>query len=97
MMVVLFSGKQRMNEDYDKWEDNSEAHEALRLGLIALSERLERVESAVSTIMHIMDAKWDIIWYDGGDPQSLIQEDINGKNEEVADRSEHDRDDSKED
>ena len=86
-----------MNEDYDKWQDNTEAHEAIRLSLIALSERLERVENAVSTIMGIMDAKWDIIWYNGGDPQSLQQEDINGKNEEVADRSEHDRDDSKED
>ena len=52
-----------MNEDYNKWQDNTEAHEAIRLGLIALSERLERVENAVSTIMGIMDAKWDIIWY----------------------------------
>ena len=80
-----------MSEDYNKWQDNTEAHEALRLGLIALSERLERVENAVSTIMGIMDAKWDIIWYNGGDPQSLTQEDINGKNEEVNDGSEHDR------
>ena len=86
-----------MNEDYNKWQDNTEAHEALRLGLIALSERLERVENAVSTIMGIMDAKWDIIWYNEGDPQSLIQEDINGKNEEVFDGSEHDRDNSEED
>lgn len=86
-----------MNEDYNKWQDNTEAHEALRLGLIALSERLERVENAVSTIMGIMDAKWDIIWYNGGDPQSLQQEDINGKNEEVFDGSEHDRDNSEED
>lgn len=86
-----------MNEDYDKWQDNTEAHEAIRLGLIALSERLERVENAVSTIMGIMDAKWDIIWYNGGDPQSLQQEDINGKNEEVFDGSEHDRVSSEED
>ena len=86
-----------MNEDYNKWQDNTEAHEALRLGLIALSERLERVENAVSTIMGIMDAKWDIIWYNEGDPQSLIQEDINGKNEEVFDGSEHDRVNSEED
>jgi len=86
-----------MNEDYNKWQDNTEAHEALRLGLIALSERLERVENAVSTIMGIMDAKWDIIWYNGGDPQSLQQEDINGKNEEVFDGSEHDRNNSEED
>ena len=86
-----------MNEDYNKWQDNTEAHEALRLGLIALSERLERVENAVSTIMGVMDAKWDIIWYNEGDPQSLIQEDINGKNEEVFDGSEHDRDNSEED
>ena len=86
-----------MNEDYNKWQDNTEAHEALRLGLIALSERLERVENAVSTIMGIMDAKWDIIWYNGGDPQSLQQEDINGKNEEVVDGSEHDRVNSEED
>lgn len=86
-----------MNEDYNKWQDNTEAHEAIRLGLIALSERLERVENAVSTIMGIMDAKWDIIWYNGGDPQSLTQEDINGKNEEVIDRSEHDRVNSEED
>ena len=86
-----------MNEDYNKWQDNTEAHEALRLGLIALSERLERVENAVSTIMGIMDAKWDIIWYNGGDPQSLQQEDINGKNEEVFDGSEHDRDSAEED
>ena len=76
-----------MNEDYNKWQDNTEAHEAIRLGLIALSERLERVENAVSTIMGIMDAKWDIIWDNGGDPQSLQQEDINGKNEEVFDGS----------
>jgi len=86
-----------MNEDYHKWQDNTEAHEALRLGLIALSERLERVENAVSTIMGIMDAKWDIIWYNGGDPQSLQQEDINGKNEEVFDGSEHDRVSAEED
>ena len=86
-----------MNEDYNKWQDNTEAHEAIRLGLIALSERLERVENAVSTIMGIMDAKWDIIWYNEGDPQSLIQEDINGKNEEVFDGSEHDRVNSEED
>lgn len=86
-----------MNDDYDKWQDNTEAHEAIRLGLIALSERLERVENAVSTIMGIMDAKWDIIWYNGGDPQSLQQEDINGKNEEVFDGSEHDRVSSEED
>lgn len=86
-----------MSEDYNKWQDNTEAHEALRLGLIALSERLERVENAVSTIMGIMDAKWDIIWYNGGDPQSLTQEDINGKNEEVNDGSEHDRVNSEED
>lgn len=86
-----------MNEDYDKWQDNTEAHEAIRLSLIALSERLERVENAVSTIMGIMDAKWDIIWYNGGDPQSLQQEDINGKNEEVFDGSEHDRVNSEED
>ncbi|AGH56491.1 hypothetical protein CPTG_00200 [Cyanophage Syn2] len=86
-----------MNEDYDKWQDNTEAHEAIRLSLIALSERLERVENAVSTIMGIMDAKWDIIWYNGGDPQSLQQEDINGKNEEVFNGSEHDRVNSEED
>ena len=86
-----------MNEDYDKWQDNTEAHEAIRLGLIALSERLERVENAVSTIMGIMDAKWDIIWYNGCDPQSLQQEDINGKNEEVFDGSEHDRVSAEED
>jgi len=86
-----------MNEDYNKWQDNTEAHEAIRLGLIALSERLERVENAVSTIMGIMDAKWDIMWYNGSDPQSLNQEDINGKNEEVTDGSEHDRVSAEED
>ena len=86
-----------MNEDYNKWQDNTEAHEALRLGLIALSERLERVENAVSTIMGIMDAKWDIIWYNEGDPQSLQQEDINGKNEEGFDGAEHDRGSAEED
>ena len=98
MMDVLFSGNQRMSEEqYDKWEDNSEAHEALRLCLIALSERLERVERSVSTIMSVMDAKWDIIWYDGGDPQSLKQEESHGENEEVFDGSEHDRVNSEED
>lgn len=86
-----------MSDKFDKWQDNTEAHEALHMGLIALSERLERVESALSTIMSIMDAKWDIIWYNGGDPQSLQQEDINGKNEEVYDGSEHDRVNSEED
>ena len=86
-----------MNEDYNKWQDNAEAHEALRLGLIALSERLERVENAVSTIMGIMDAKWDIIWYNGGDPQSLKQEESHGENEEVFDGSEHDRVSAEED
>lgn len=83
-----------MNEDYNKWQDNTEAHEALRLGLIALSERLERVENAVSTIMGIMDAKWDIMWYNEEDPQ---QENNNGKDEEVSDGTEHDRIDSQED
>ena len=86
-----------MSDNLDKWQDNQEAHEALHMGLIALSERLERVENAVSTIMGVMDAKWDIIWYNEGDPQSLIQEDINGKNEEVFDGSEHDRVNSEED
>ena len=83
-----------MNEDYNKWQDNTEAHEALRLGLIALSERLERVESALSTVMGIMDAKWDIMWYNEEDPQ---QENNNGKDEEVSDGTEHDRIDSQED
>ena len=83
-----------MSDNLDKWQDNQEAHEALHMGLIALSERLERVESALSTIMSIMDAKWDIIWYNSGDPQ---QEIINGKNEEVSNGTEHDRIGSQED
>ena len=83
-----------MSDKFDKWQDNTEAHEALHMGLIALSERLERVESALSTIMSIMDAKWDIIWYNSGDPQ---QEIINGKNEEGSNGTEHDRIGSQED
>ena len=83
-----------MSDKFDKWQDNTEAHEALHMGLIALSERLERVESALSTVMGIMDAKWDIMWYNSGDPQ---QESNNGKDEEVSDGTEHDRIDSQED
>ena len=83
-----------MSDNLDKWQDNQEAHEALHMGLIALSERLERVESALSTVMGIMDAKWDIMWYNEEDPQ---QENNNGKDEEVSDGTEHDRIDSQED
>ena len=70
-----------MSDNLDKWQDNQEAHEALHMGLIALSERLERVETALSTVMGIMDAKWDIMWYNEEDPQ---QRSIYGKNEEVT-------------
>ena len=83
-----------MSDNLDKWQDNQEAHEALHMGLIALSERLERVESALSTVMGIIDAKWDIMWYNSGDPQ---QESNNGKDEEVSDGTEHDRIDSEKD
>ncbi len=83
-----------MSDNLDKWQDNQEAHEALHMGLIALSERLERVETALSTVMGIMDAKWDIMWYNEEDPQ---QRTIYGKNEEVFDGSEHDRVNSEED
>ena len=83
-----------MSDNFDKWQDNQEAHEALHMGLIALSERLERVETALSTVMGIMDAKWDIMWYNEEDPQ---QRTIYGKNEEVPDRTEHDRIGSQED
>ena len=83
-----------MSDNLDKWQDNQEAHEALHMGLIALSERLERVESALSTVMGIMDAKWDIMWYNEEDPQ---QENNNGKDEEVSNGTEHDRIDSQED
>ena len=84
-------------EQYDKWEDNAEAHEGLRLCLITLSERLERVEKAVTTIAGLLDAKWDIMWYDGSDPQSLKQEESHGENEEVSDGTEHDRINSEKD
>lgn len=83
-----------MSDNFDKWQDNQEAHEALHMGLIALSERLERVETALSTVMGIMDAKWDIMWYNEEDPQ---QRSIYGKNEEVPDGAEHDRINSEKD
>ena len=83
-----------MSDNLDKWQDNQEAHEALHMGLIALSERLERVESALSTVMGIMDAKWDIMWYNEEDPQ---QENNNGKDEEVSNGTEHDRINSEKD
>ena len=83
-----------MSDNLDKWQDNQEAHEALHMGLIALSERLERVETALSTVMGIMDAKWDIMWYNEEDPQ---QRTIYGKNEEVPDGTKHDRIDSQKD